>query len=516
MMHYIPRYLPKLSPLLLATLLANFQFVSAADDSSWQPKTIPSVPAKNGLLVSIASISKHKLLINAETTIREQNLDVVEAHMRIKLDAGAETVTAKAILFDRRGHNFPGCIKFDGSPVISQSSPDYSVHYLSTGDVTIAVSKERGHSVDVRVTFDVPEPTEVQAIEVAGVRFDFAAAILPLSVRQWTDIQGRKIEAKLVRVEGETAIVKMGEKEVPLVIMRLSPTDQTYLNEWKKDNPAPVSGKIAAADFVVCGTGIKADGKVTTIETRLPKTTRANILKSIERFPILNDKVTDTLVIGIALPIGFDPKRPQRVVWVGINNLAVSDEMDLRHVVAMNNFLKEATDSGWVVIAVDTKLPIPMGPGSGGEKAMRANQAAINMDVIEIFSKAWTGFNSWKFVCCGRDGGADTAQYLSGSMMRSKISLLGILVFGSARDCFEDVVKATRCKNDDYRKLKVYVSRPHEPLVIGVNRQGGPMEDAAIEARWKSRHDNIRVEFWGDGNSINTDGYKRALAWVIE
>ena len=453
------------------------------------------MPAKNGLSVSITSIYKHKRLIDAQTTIREQNLDAVEAHMRIQLDAGAETVKAKAILFDQRGHNYPGCIKFDGPPVISQSSPDYSVHYLSTGDATITVSKERGHSVDVRVTFDVPEPTEVQAVEVAGVRFDFAAA-LPLSVRQWTDMQGRKIEAKLVRVEGETAIVKLGEKEVPMVIARLSSIDQTYLNEWKKENPVPASGKNAAADFMVCGAGIRADGKVTTIETRLPKTTRAKILKSIERFPILNDKVTDTLLIGIALPIGFDPKQPQRVVWVGINNWAVSNKMD-RHVVAMNNFMKEATDSGWVVIAVDTKLPLPMGPGSGGEAAMRANQTAINMDVIEIFNKAWTGFNSWKFVCCGTDAGADTAQYLSGSMMRSKISLLGILVFGKSGDRFEDVVKATGCKNNDYRKLKVYVS-------------------SASDATWKSHHDKVKFEFWEGENTFNTAGYKRALAWVIE
>lgn len=82
----------------------------------------------------------------------------------------------------------------------------------------------------------------------------------PATARTWTDTTGRKIEADLVRVEGDKAILKIKGREVPLPLSRLSAEDQAFIAGGK-------SAPQAAADagpLTLCGTALKADGTVAT------------------------------------------------------------------------------------------------------------------------------------------------------------------------------------------------------------------------------------------------------------
>ncbi len=61
-----------------------------------------------------------------------------------------------------------------------------------------------------------------------------------LESRAWTDSQGRKIEATLIRTDGETVILKLKDgREVPFPMTKLSPADNTYV----KSNPVLRSGE---------------------------------------------------------------------------------------------------------------------------------------------------------------------------------------------------------------------------------------------------------------------------------
>jgi len=64
--------------------------------------------------------------------------------------------------------------------------------------------------------------------------------------RTWTDLQGRKIEAQLIRIDADSVVVKIGIKEHLMALDKLSKTDQIYVDSLR---PLPPTGKIS--DFPV-------------------------------------------------------------------------------------------------------------------------------------------------------------------------------------------------------------------------------------------------------------------------
>jgi hypothetical protein len=419
------------------------------------------------------------------------------------------------VLVDESGRKFPGKIIFNGRPVLSHYSKDHNVTYLPSGDVSLSVSKEKGHSENVVIMFDVPKSTKVSAVEIADLRFDFVPTVKPSSVRKWTDVQGRQIDATLIRVDGDKAIIKIGTKEVPLAISRLSEVDQKFLEEWKAANVPSSSGATGATDYIICGKAIQANGQIVTIETSLPKKTRKNIIESLAKYPQLHNHVTDTLKIGIALPKNFNPRTPQRVLWVVVHNRVRSDTVD-RHVKAMSYFVEEAVGRGWVVIAVDSKIPLPEGNGSAGSDALLRNQMAINMDAILILGREWSDFKKWQFVGCGTNNGGETVQYVSAAMKNAKINVIGMLCFGQCYPRTDEIKRVTKFDTDEYRKIKVYVSGPGSPLTGAPKNLVDPNTDFGSEEKWKSHHEKVNFEFWNSTESFNTEGLKKALVWMIE
>ncbi|MEO5714998.1 MAG: hypothetical protein ABIT37_16085 [Luteolibacter sp.] len=75
-----------------------------------------------------------------------------------------------------------------------------------------------------------------------------------LESRSWTDSQGRKIDATLIRADGETVVLKLKDgREVPFPLTKLSEIDGTYVKsnraslggETPGKNPQPEGGKAA-------------------------------------------------------------------------------------------------------------------------------------------------------------------------------------------------------------------------------------------------------------------------------
>ena len=60
--------------------------------------------------------------------------------------------------------------------------------------------------------------------------------------RDWTDSQGRKLEARLMKIETDAVILKIGIKEHRLALDDLSKADQAYVNDLR---PKPPLGEIS-------------------------------------------------------------------------------------------------------------------------------------------------------------------------------------------------------------------------------------------------------------------------------
>jgi len=74
----------------------------------------------------------------------------------------------------------------------------------------------------------------------------FLSALLSLvgissaSAREFTDSQGRKIEAELVSHAGTTVVINRGGNEFPVDVGMFSLNDQNYIRDWIEKNPDAV------------------------------------------------------------------------------------------------------------------------------------------------------------------------------------------------------------------------------------------------------------------------------------
>ena len=85
----------------------------------------------------------------------------------------------------------------------------------------------------------------------SGIRAAMPVAALAIFIssvaahgRTWTDTKGRSIDAELSRIEGSTAIVTKGGKEVRMPLQILSEQDKKFVAEWsakQKQAPAAVA-----------------------------------------------------------------------------------------------------------------------------------------------------------------------------------------------------------------------------------------------------------------------------------
>ncbi len=68
-------------------------------------------------------------------------------------------------------------------------------------------------------------------------------------IRSWTDVQDRKIEATLVRVDGQTVILKLKDgRDVPYPLAKLSAADGKYVEANRMPPPVAAGGKVLNFD----------------------------------------------------------------------------------------------------------------------------------------------------------------------------------------------------------------------------------------------------------------------------
>ncbi len=63
---------------------------------------------------------------------------------------------------------------------------------------------------------------------------------VPSRAREFTSADGRRIEAEVVAVKGETVTIRRSDgKDYTLGLALFSPADQTYLRSWKPASTSP-------------------------------------------------------------------------------------------------------------------------------------------------------------------------------------------------------------------------------------------------------------------------------------
>jgi predicted esterase len=315
--------------------------------------------------------------------------------------------------------------------------------------------------------------------------------------RVWTDTTGRKIDAEIVKLEGDQVVLNFKGKEVKLPLTRLSPEDRKFAEEWQKTQPAE---KVApVGELSVCGKPLKADGSVTTVQEPLS----AAALKKFSKA----DAKPAQLKLAIALPAGFDPTKPQHVMWVSapINN---DGERKGGNIGAIGGYAGAATQAGWVVIAADTDLG---NPRLEDNQNSEGGDLAVHKQAVDALTKAWPGFKSWKFACCGFSGGAKATFFRAGDLLACDLQVVGLFLGGCNQDMTASAREETGFRKSGLKKARVFISNGKSDNISTVDHATKVKESVESQG-----YGDVKLELFEGGHSLNREEFGKAMTWFKE
>ena len=303
----------------------------------------------------------------------------------------------------------------------------------------------------------------------------------------------------MIRVEGDEVVLKSKGRETNIPIPKLSEEDQLFVQQWVEDQEnekSATDSSVQPSALELCGKALQPGGIVNIVEEALSR----KVIKTFSR----KAEKPSMLKLGIALPVGFDPAKPQRVLWVSaaINN---DQERQNGNIGMIRAYTQTAISSGWVVIAVDTDLGNPR-----EEDNQRNNGAdlAVQTAAINALSAAWPNFTNWEFACAGFSGGAKASFYRVGDLLVSDLNVVGLFLTGCNQNMTDDAREETDYSKSDIRKIKVFISNGKNDPVSTTEHAESLKQ--SIKA---SRYGEIRLELNDGGHSINQDALREALAW---
>ena len=320
------------------------------------------------------------------------------------------------------------------------------------------------------------------------------------SARVWTDTTGRKIDAEIVRLEGNQVVLIFKGREVKLPLTRLGADDRKFAEEWQKAQPAPSEKREApAGELSLCGTPLKADGSVTTVQEPLSAATLKKFSKA--------DTKPAQLKLAVALPAGFDPAKPQHVMWVSapINN---DGERKRGNIGAIGGYAGTATQAGWVVVAIDTDQGNPRGEdnqNSGGP------DLAVHEQAVEALAKAWPGFKSWKFACCGFSGGAKASFFRAGNLLACDLQVVGLFLGGCNQDMTANAREESGFRKSGIKKTRVFISNGKTDEISTVDHATKVKESVESQG-----YGDVKLELYEGGHSLNREEFGKAMTWFKE
>lgn len=264
-------------------------------------------------------------------------------------------------------------------------------------------------------------------------------------------------------------------------------TEQPSLTSQAPD-PPPSAGDAEDADS-------KSLGRSGTMEEfQVPLT--ADEKKLAGRSP--GGAKPEEATVGIMLPEGFDPSKPQKVLVV-----FSTDDNGGAHLKAMPRFGGVATRNGWVAIAatgpvLENNLPA-------------AWHAAMIYAGLRALEEKYPGAKNWRYFVGGNSGGGLRSSMMACALLKQGYPVEGVFMGGSGDERFTAGMAIFKPNRGSVRDLAVY-------LAIGKN---DPMIDAAradyvAAAVKKLGIKNIRRDSYDGGHGMDEGSLTKALEWFAD
>lgn len=326
-----------------------------------------------------------------------------------------------------------------------------------------------------------------------------------LSARTWTDTQGRALEAELIRVEGETLIIKRNNSEIPIQLGTLSQADQNYVAQWRKAHTGDPS--TAAADVVLNGKPIETGGKINLLEEPYSPETLSYLAKhksesvgtgdwSPDSKKTADDRET-SLKLAVAVPKDFNPRKPMNVFIV---NTAVNSEKERAggNIPKVSTYAPSCVQNGWVCLAIDSNDGVPM------------NFATYDQ-AFAMIEKSWPGFASSRFVSGGFSGGSKGCWGPLAWLVKTKRKAVGAFLGGCNEDMSLHFRKQLGTSVSGFRTIRVCLSVGRADKIATV-----AYAESVKNSLEANKVKTIREVFHDGGHAFYAAHFVEALKWWEE
>lgn len=303
-----------------------------------------------------------------------------------------------------------------------------------------------------------------------------------LHLRSWTSGSGKKLEATLVRMDGDLITLNNGHRDFQVQLASLSAADQTYVREL-------LNTKRKKLLELPCG-NLK-EGERVTLAVPVPDSIR----QLIRDGAFGNTSLGRTVDISIAVPENFDPGKPHNI-------LIISAPGNGRSAESMNSFWKTGIARNWVVIGCSN---------SGGNDGDALSRMATILSGLDVLHQAWTESRRWPVAAGGNSGGAKMSGDIAVLLAKHGYDLIGIFKGGCNQQFIGTAI--TDYKPDKSRLLKtpVYLSSGLSDTVAT------PRMFATVERQLKELgFKHVRLENYDGAHSVNQEQIATALDWFVE
>lgn len=311
----------------------------------------------------------------------------------------------------------------------------------------------------------------------------FSTAVL---AREWTSVDGRKIEAEIVSATGDSVKILRGEKEFTLPLEKLVEADRAFVKTWLEEEKEK--------KFLL---GIEKEA------LRLGGTTRFSLdvpedlkVASAGWVPEINPAK-----IGLAVPADFNPDGPNRVLAINTTSGA-KGASSIGH---MRGFVNTALNEGWVVIAAEGSV-LP-----GYQTDTNEYRWAVLGAGLRHLHEKWPASKDWDFACAGNSGGAKRSGYIAAIMAKEGYNVIGMYMGGCNDDMASRGLDEYRPKKSVFQKVPIFLSSGEKDGIAT------PAQTQGVAARMeRNGFKNVRVESHPGGHGLSNEHITMALKWFVE
>lgn len=315
-----------------------------------------------------------------------------------------------------------------------------------------------------------------------------SALILSLAssqARTWTSSDGRTLEGDLVRVEGEIAIIKVKGKSLRIPFSKLSEKDVAFLKEQAE--------KAKVGTNRLFGLELKS-GTFLDFQDSLKE--------PMQKLLAAKDFAPTKIKVRMSIPQGFDPLKPQKVLWM-VGSFDNSAEIKLGNIGVFDRG-ESALEKGWVIIAADTN----MGNPRRSEKKTSEGDAEFHYFLINELEKAWPEVRRWKHACAGHSTGAEATFFRVAQLLKADVNVVGGFFSGCQKGMTRMASSECRLSSRQWSKVKAFQSTGDNDGLVkpsDIKRVSEELKRGGVK--------QIVAKTFPGNHTMSDDLFKEALDW---